>query len=236
MHRVYYKWFSSSLEREMELLVFGETGRPALVFPTSGGRFYEFEDHGMVAALADKIEAGELQLFCVDSVNAESWYNVRIAPRQRILRHMEYERYLLHEVRPFLREQDGAVRPLAMGCSFGGYHAVNLALRHPEFFAGFLSLSGTFDVSTFLDGYCDKDCYLQLPTFYLPNLADRWFLDHFRANSFVLVTGWDDQCLEQNQNLDRILTERNISHRFDVWDAQNSHDWPTWQRMAAEYL
>jgi esterase/lipase superfamily enzyme len=36
-------------------------------FPTSGGRFYEFEDHGVVAALAAKIDSGQLQLYCVDS-------------------------------------------------------------------------------------------------------------------------------------------------------------------------
>ena len=59
----------------MELLVFGHAGMPVLVFPTSGGRFFEFEDRGMVAALAGRIDAGELQLFCVDSVDRESWYN-----------------------------------------------------------------------------------------------------------------------------------------------------------------
>jgi esterase/lipase superfamily enzyme len=52
----------------------------------------------------------------------------------------------------------------------------------------------------------------------------------------VLATGWDDQCLGQNQNLDRILSERGISHQFHVWDTQNSHDWPTWQQMLQQYL
>jgi len=236
MHRSYHKWFSGSLQREMELLVFGHAGRPVLVFPTSGGRFYEFEDNGMVAALAGKIDAGQLQLFCVDSVNAESWYNVHIAPCRRILRHMQYERYLLNEVLPFCRERNSDSRLLALGCSFGGYHAVNIALRRPEIFSGFVSLSGAFDLSSFLDGYCDEDCYLNLPTYYLPNLTDRWFLDRFSANSFVLATGWDDQCLAQNQNLDRILTEKGIPHRFDVWDGENTHDWPTWQRMVEQYL
>jgi esterase/lipase superfamily enzyme len=63
MNREYYKWYSERLGRPMELLVFGHAGEPALVFPTSGGRFFEFEDRGMVAALADKIDAGRLQLF-----------------------------------------------------------------------------------------------------------------------------------------------------------------------------
>jgi esterase/lipase superfamily enzyme len=236
MNREYHKTYSSQLRREMELLVFGHAGLPVLVFPTSGGRFYEFEDRGMVGALAGRIDAGEVQLFCVDSVNAESWYNRQIPPRQRITRHIQYEEYLLGEVLPFLRDRNSDERLLALGCSFGGYHAVNLALRHPDIFSGFLSLSGAFDLSRFLDGYYDLDCYYHLPTHYLPNLTDPWYLDRFGAKRFVLVTGRDDHCLTENENLDRIMNTKGIKHEFYVWEAENSHDWPTWRRMVAEYL
>jgi esterase/lipase superfamily enzyme len=236
MNREYHKFHSHPLRREMELLVFGHAGMPVLVFPTSGGRFYEFEDQGMVGPLGDKIDAGQLQLFCVDSVNMESWYNREVHPRMRIVRHMQYEQHLLNEVLPLVRERNRESRLLTLGCSFGGYHAANLALRLPEIFSGFVSLSGAFDPSPFLDGYYDEDCYYHLPTHYLPNLADSWYLDRFRANRFVLATGSDDHCLKENQNLDRILREKEIAHRFDVWQAENSHDWPTWRRMAGEYL
>ena len=91
MVREYHKSYSSRLGREMELLVFGHAGLPVMVFPTSCGRFFDFEDRGMVAALAAKIDAGQLQLFCVDSVDVESWYNRAAAPRWRISRHMKYE-------------------------------------------------------------------------------------------------------------------------------------------------
>jgi esterase/lipase superfamily enzyme len=77
---------------------------------------------------------------------------------------------------------------------------------------------------------------LNLPTHYLPNLDDPWFLDRYRNNNYVLATGKDDQCLAQNQDLDRILSEKGIPHQFHVWDALNSHDWPTWQRMMQQYL
>jgi esterase/lipase superfamily enzyme len=36
--------------------------------------------------------------------------------------------------------------------------------------------------------------------------------------------------------LDHILSAKGIAHKFHIWDAPNSHDWPTWQRMAQEYL
>ena len=156
-------------------------GVPVMVFPTSGGRFYEFEDRGMIGALAGKIDAGELQLFCVDSVDKESWYNRSMPPRWRIARHLQYEDYLLTEVVPLIRSRNADQRLVALGCSFGGYHAANIALRHPDIFTGMLSLSGAFDLSGFLDGYYDQDCYFNLPTHYLPNLSDPWFLDRYRS-------------------------------------------------------
>ncbi len=220
----------------MEMLVFGHAGMPVLVFPTSGGRFYEFEDRGMVAALADKISAGHLQLFCVDSVDKESWYNRSVPPRWRIARHLQYEAYLLTEVVPFIRSRNNDQRMVALGCSFGGYHAANIALRHPDIFTGMVSLSGAFDLSSFLDGYYDQDCYFNLPTHYLPSLNDPWFLDRYRNSTFVFATGLDDHCLDQNRTLHRILTEIEIPHRFHVWDSENVHDWPTWQRMVQQYL
>ncbi len=236
MNREYHEWRSERLGRSMELLVFGHGGLPVLVFPTSGGRFFDFEDRGMTAALADRLDAGAVQLFCVDSVDRESWYNRRVTPVRRVQRHQQYEAYLLAEVAPLIRQKNGDARLVAMGVSFGGYHAVNIALRHPEIFSGFLSLSGVYDLSGFLDGYYDQNCYFHLPTHYLPRLEERRYLDRMRRNTYVLAAGRDDQCLAQNQELDRILTEKGIPHRFDVWEEENSHDWPTWQRMALKYL
>jgi esterase/lipase superfamily enzyme len=236
MIREYHKRISSRLGREMELLQFGGGGLPVVVFPTSSNRFFEFEDQGMVAALADQIEAGKLQLFCVDSVDTESWYNRAAPPHQRIHRHMQYEQYLVEELVPFIRERNADPRLVAFGCSFGGYHAVNIALRHPDLITGFVSLSGIFDLTNFLGGHYDQDCYYHLPTHYIPNLNDPWYFDRFRRNTYLLASGWDDHCLRENQKLDWVMNEKGIAHQLHIWDTLNCHDWPTWQRMAREYL
>src|ERR1700757_2031425 len=157
MKREYHKWFSPSLGREMELLVFGHNGLPAIVFPTSCGRFFEFEDRGMVGAVNDKLEHGRAQLFCVDSVDSESWYNRNVPPRWRIARHMQYEEYVMREVVPLVRRQNKSSQLVATGCSFGGYHAMNISLRHPDAFTAMLSMGGAFDTSSFLSGYYDDD-------------------------------------------------------------------------------
>ena len=155
MNREYHKWYSSRLGRDMELLVFGHAGLPVIVFPTSGGRFYEFEDRGLIGALGGKIDAGQLQIFCVDSVDMESWYNKAVPPRWRIARQVQYDEYLIHEVVPLVRVKNRDAHLVSLGCSFGGFHAVNVALKHPDVFTGFLSMSGAFDLRNFLNGYYD---------------------------------------------------------------------------------
>jgi esterase/lipase superfamily enzyme len=226
----------------MEMLVFScegaAQGLPAMVFPTSQARFYEFEDRGMVAAVADKIEAGRLQLFCVDSVDSESWYNHHVQPRWRIARHVQYESYLLQEVLPFLRERNRSPHLVALGCSFGGYHAVNLSLRHPELFTGCLSMSGAFDLKQlgFLHGFYDDDCYFNLPLDYLPNLTDESVLGRMRHNTYVLATGIHDQCWNDNERLGALMRAKHIPVRLDVWGDNAGHDWPWWQRMIHVYL
>ncbi len=236
MKREYHKWFSPRLGRDMELLSFGHSGLPAVVFPTSCGRFFEFEDRGLVGAVQHDIEAGRLQLFCVDSVDAESWYNRSVSPRWRIARHMQYEDYVMHEVLPLIRKQNGNPLLGAIGCSFGGYHAANISLRHPDVFTGFLSMGGAFDISGFLGGYHDQDCYFNLPTQYLANMTDSWFLDRYRRNHYVLATGEHDQCWNQNERLAAIMRSKGIPVRFDVWRDETGHDWPWWQKMIRTYL
>ena len=187
MTRDHHKWFSRSLNRDMELLVFGHAGPPVIVFPTSMGAFFEYEDRGMITALADKLEHGQLRLFCVSSVDSESWYCKKIHPRHRVERHLHYEDYVLNEVVPLIRHLTRQDAIGVTGCSFGAYHAMALALRHPYTFTSCVTMGGAFDVSQFLDGYFDEDCYFLNPPSFLPGLADAYYLDQFRRNKWVLV-------------------------------------------------
>ena len=236
MNRKYHKWFSPSLGREMDMLVFGHAGLPVIVFPTSCGRFFEFENRDMVGAVAGKVEHGELQFFCIDSVDEESWYNRGVSGRWKIARQMQYQDYVMREVVPFIRERNHDARLIGLGCSFGGYHAANLAFRHPDVFTGFLSMSGAFDVSHFLHGYYDQDCYYNLPTHYLPNMTDPWFLDRYRHNTYVLGTGDHDQCWNANEVLAEILRAKDLPVQLYVWGPGARHDWPVWHQMMQQYL
>src|SRR5919198_4303250 len=103
MHREHQRWYSPSLGRDMELLIFGHGGARVVVFPTSMGRFFEWEDRGMIAALGQHLENGWLQLYCVDSVDGESWYAYHLHPGARAWRQEQYDRYLVSEVLPLSR-------------------------------------------------------------------------------------------------------------------------------------
>ena len=235
MHREYLQWFSRSLQRDMELIIFGHSGPPVVVFPTSMGAFFEYEDRGMVGALAGKLDHGQLRLFCVSSVDGESWYNRRVPPRHRVLRHLHYEDYLLNDLAPLVRHLTGWDTMGVTGCSFGAYHAMALALRHPYVFTSCTTMGGAFDIGKFLDGYFDEDCYFLDPPSFLSNLGDPYYLDQYRRNKFVLVTGDHDICRGANEQFSGLLSAKGIPHSLHVWN-HSKHDWPDWLPMASAYL
>jgi esterase/lipase superfamily enzyme len=220
----------------MELLAYGERGFPVVVFATSGGRFHEYEDRGMIHALAPKIEQGELQVFCVDSVDQSSWYNGWANPADKLHRQNAFDAYLALEFTPFVKNRTSWDRMGATGCSFGGYHAMNFALRHPDLFTYVVSMSGAFDVpKRFLGGFYNNDAYFNSPLDYLPNLGDGWFLDRYRGNYYVLVTGHGDPLLDQSLKLAGEFRNKQIPHLLDIWEGFG-HDWPWWQRMAVKFF
>jgi esterase/lipase superfamily enzyme len=236
MKRDYHRWYARSLGRDMETLVFGHAGPALLVFPTSMGAFFEYEDRGMVEALRDKLEHGRLQLVCISSVDLESWYNRRAHPRQRIDRHLQYEAYILEDVVPLVRHLNPHAPLGVTGCSFGAYHALVLALRQPETFTSCITMGGAFDITQFLDGYYDEDAYFLNPTHFLPNLSDRRYLDQFRRNKWVLVTGVEDICRGATEAMAGMLQAKRIARSLHVWGNGSKHDWPDWRPMAAAYL
>jgi esterase/lipase superfamily enzyme len=152
----------------MELLAFGHSGAAVVVFPTRQGRFYDYENWGLVAAVQDHVESGRLRLYCVDSIDSEALYCRCSSPQARVARTNQYERYILEEVIPLIRSDDSQAPLIAHGCSIGAYHAVNIAFRHPKQFRRVVGLSGRYDLTrpigpfpNLFDGYYDQDIYFQ---------------------------------------------------------------------------
>jgi len=242
INREYHKWWSPALERDMEMLVFGHAGAKVLVFPTRGGRFYEYEELGVVNVLTDKIASGYLQLFCVDSVDTESFYCFWAHPSGRIRRHQQYEQYLLNEALPFMHRRNPHDCVIAHGCSLGAFHAANLAFRHPHLFRKLVAFSGRYDLTLSVEcfddlfgGFYNEDIYYHTPTHFLPNLECGRRLAHLANMEIVLVIGREDPFLENNLQLSRILHEKGIDHQLHIWD-ERAHRGYYWRLMAPQYL
>ena len=76
------------------------------------------------------------------------------------------------EMSPEIKELVGRETIGVTGCSFGAYHALTMALRHPDVSRRCITMGGAFDVTRFLDGYFDEDAYLLCPPHFLPGLSD----------------------------------------------------------------
>ena len=179
----------------MEFLWFGKFGRPVLLFPTSGGRFHEIEDFGLAGSLADKVDAGEVQLVLVDNVNYESWYNRSVHPAVRAARHAQYDGYLRNELVPYIHNRAQRGDLAVFGASFGAYLASNFAARYPDIVSRAILFSGVYDIYSFTDGYWDDTCYFHCPTAYIPNMDAEWVAKMSRV-SWVIATGEHDSLVQ----------------------------------------
>lgn len=235
MHREYHRWHSPSLGRDMELLVFGHAGARMLAYPTSQGRFFEWEDRGMAEALGQHLEEGWLQLICVDSVDAESWYARDKHPVQRAERQEEYERYVVQEVLPFSQQLNPNPFVLAAGASFGAYHAAALAFRQPWLVQRVVGMSGLYDIREQSDGYYDERIAAHNPSDFVRFVDDPRWLDAMRRQDIILATGRDDAFRENNEWMSRVLWERGVGNALRLWDGW-AHDWPWWREMIVRYV
>ena len=213
-----------------------------LVFPTRRGRFFEYEEMGLVDALADRIEQGWLQLFCVDSVDAESIYNRDVHPLDRVSRHNQYEQYILNEVLPLSRRLNPQPFMVSHGCSLGAYHALNIAFRHPKWFGKVVALSGRYDLATsvaefrsLFDEYYNDDIYFHTPNHFLPNLTDEQLLADLRRMDITLAIGQEDPFLNSNLLLSNALNIKQVHHDMYLWDGR-AHQASDWYKMVQLYL
>ena len=235
MKRDYRKWHSPAVGREMELLVFGERGTPVVVFPTSMGRFYQWEDFGMIAHLGRRIDEGLMQLWCVDSVDSESFYNKQVDGQARARRHLAYDRYLTDEVLPAILKENGNPSIELLGASFGAFHAVALATRHPGIARRVIGLSGAYDAARWLDGFREQEAYFANPLAFLPGLTDEQQLRSLRNTEFVIATGVEDPNVAGSRQIVATLQEKRVPAALHLWNGW-AHDWPFWKEMVDTFV
>ena len=234
--RTYEKIYSASLGMEMEHLVYGWGGAPVLVFPTSKGRFYQWEDFHMLGSVSEHLANGWLQLFCVDSVDRLSWYNFEDHQRDQIDWHLAYEEYLVHEFLPHLKNRNSNPFLIVAGASFGGFHAVNFGIRYPELASRVVAMSGEYEAYKYVDGYFDDDVLANSPLDRLKTLSPDQLDPRVREIEFILTAGQWDFCKDPTLSLAAEMGRLGIPHQCHVWDDPGIHDWPLWREQIRCYL
>ena len=169
MNERYIKWWTPYLSREFEMLAFGDGGGlPLILFPTSFGSYYQNKDFGLVGSVASYVDSGRVTVYCPDAIDLESFYNKSIHPADRMRTHNAYENVIVRDVFDLARRECSCQRVAVCGASLGAYHAANIAFRHPDTVSHLFNLSGSFDISSFFDGYHDDNIYFNSPYEYLP--------------------------------------------------------------------
>jgi esterase/lipase superfamily enzyme len=223
------------------VIAYGHWGRPLLAFPSQQGPAWQYEERGMIDAVAPLVEAGRVKVYAVDSFDSGSWYREGLPLEERARLHGLYEDWILNQVVPWIQADAHTAEIAVTGVSFGAYHAANFALRHAHLFPLALCQSGVYDVSVVAGGERGDAVYFQNPFDYVRNLHGE-HLDWLRSQvSLLLVAGrgqWEDTtgALDGTLAFAGLLAEKGIRHELDVWGHDSPHDWPAWRAQIAHHL
>ncbi|MBP3892328.1 MAG: esterase family protein [Solobacterium sp.] len=236
----YFKEYSNHLNRDMEFKVFGHDGTPILVFPSQDGRFFDYENNGMIEAAKDFIESGKIQMFCCDSNDQNSWSSQNPDNRYRIEQHEAYYRYITEELCPRIHQIANQTGILTTGCSMGASHALNFALRRPDLFKGCIALSGVYNARFFFPNYMDDLVYANSPVDYIEGMAyDHPYVEQYRNQQLIICVGqgaWEHPMIEDAARMKELFNYKNIPAWVDFWGYDVAHDWPWWQKQLPYFL
>jgi esterase/lipase superfamily enzyme len=227
MQEFYHKWYSQYINREYDMLVFGSEGIPVIFFAPAKERYYYAKDSGFISAASDLINSGKVKIYCPDSYDSESWFDFEADPSDRVKHYKNFESLIIHDIIGFTKYETNIDKVILSGEEFGGYHALNFGLKHPEMTSGIISLKGFFDIKQFIYGFYDDDCYFNNPPDYLPGLDDEWYLNNINKIKIYLSADLKDKNFEESRSISSLLSSKGIFNQFKIIDPEA--DTFTWQ-------
>ena len=239
MYTQYYNEYSRFLNRHMEFKVYGNKGKPCLVFPSQNDRFYIYEDKGLINSLSSFIEEGRLQLICVDNYDYESWSATWKNGRDRILSQEAYYNYIIDEIVPFIKTLSDE-KIMTFGVSLGAYQAMNFFLRRPDIFDSVLSLSGIYHSAFFFGDYHDELTFLNSPIDSLRLMdINHKYVKMYNESKIIVCVGrgaWEFDCLNDTYQLEQQFRRLGVEAGVYYWTEDYIHDWPSWNIEAPYYF
>lgn len=233
-----YRWYSPNVEQDVQLARWGHFGVPVLLFPTAGGDAEEVERFHLIHALQPLLEGGRIKVYSTDSIAGKAWISGGHSGEYCSRLQNLFDTYIYEEVTPAIRRdcQSDTIEILTAGASIGAFNAVASVCRHPDAFKLAIAMSGTFDLSKYLDGRFNQDFYFSSPLHFLPGL-EGVILDLLRTRFILLPSGEGDyEDIGESWRLAHVLGAKRIPNRVDPWGRNYHHDWATWREMLPKYL
>lgn len=232
------RWYTHRLEQEVQLVRWGHYGTPVLLFPTAGGDAEEVERFHLIRVLQPLIDAGRIKVYSTDSIAGRTWisgdHSAEFCSRVQNL----FDAFIYEEVTPAIRKDCDSedIEIITSGASIGAFNAVATVCRHPDAYRMAIGMSGTYDLSKYLEGRMYPDFYFSSPVHYLPGL-DGPQLELLRTRFILLPTGEGDyEDIGESWRLAKILGAKGVPNRVDPWGTEWHHDWVTWREMLPKYL
>ena len=215
----YFKGYSYNLNREMEFKVYGHRGKPVLFIPCQAGRFYDFENFHMDDVFRPYIDAGEIMVFSIDTIDNETWADHGGNPRARIEQHERWFNYIVDEMVPQIRHLAGERNWCQMPI---------------------MALSGVYDSFDSFGDYMDDLVYRNSPYHYLSGMSeDHPYIRMYNERKIILCVGqgaWEDVLKESTSRIKGVLDAKGIHAWVDFWGYDVDHDWGWWYKQVEYYL
>ena len=158
------KFYAVPLGQDLEMIVYGHGGKPVLVFPSQDGVAADYNGFGMIDSVWDRVVRGDLQFFCIDSVDRRTVSDIYGNAYDRIRIYETWYNYVINAMVPKMLEINGTgKKPLVTGVSMGAYHAANFFFRRPDIFDSVIALSGLYETDSMYGGYMDEVVYANAP-------------------------------------------------------------------------
>jgi len=233
-----FRWYSPNVEQEVQLVRWGHMGTPVLLFPTAGGDAEEIERFHLIGVLQPLIDAGRIKVYSTDSVAGKAWFGGEHSAEYCSRLQNCFDSLIYSEITPAIRAdcQTADIEIITAGASIGAFNAVATLCRHPDAYKLAIAMSGTFDLSKYLEGSFNQDFYFSSPLHYLPRLEGEQ-LELLRRRLVLLPTGEGNyEDIGESWRIARVLGAKGVPNRVDPWGPNYHHDWVTWREMLPKYL
>lgn len=233
-----FRWYSPNVEQQVQLVRWGHMGTPVLLFPTAGGDAEEIERFHLIRVLQPLIDAGRIKIYSTDSVAGKAWFSGEHSAEYCSRLQNCFDTLIYREITPAIRKdcQSDDIEIITAGASIGAFNAVATICRHPDAYKLAIAMSGTFDLSKYLEGSFNQDFYFSSPLHYLPRLEGEQ-LELLRKRFVVLPSGEGNyEDIGESWRIARTLGAKGVPNRVDPWGADYHHDWVTWREMLPRYL